>query len=787
MVFLIFSAVFIKHTQAEKKASLTVEELIKKAEKVQTLIKEKGAEGLDVSNALKLDQESKEAAGKGNIALAGKLLDDAIMSLTETSSGKKPADENKEPVTKKILLEKAKKLRYLIDESATKGINVSPILKLDNESRIATEKGDLDLADKLLDNAIESFAGSPDKEEPDAAGAEPVTSESLMKKAENFRTLLDEKMSRGTDISEALKLDQAIRTAAEKEDFDLANKLLDNGIKYLIELPDKAASSAEMKEPVTRDSLGEKVEKLRELMQEKNAKGIDVSEADKLGQLSKAAADKGDIFLANKLLDNALKCLDSPPDQKMSKKIPIEKPDTPSVKRMVTLPVSSKSVKITASVTKYEKGEDLTDYKSAFIATTIMAKSGSVILEVGIIPLIVEEKKSKPVGNILPENSPFGFHPANTYGMVIDRGRLIPPSKMGYSYKHALDLGVRWTRPEYYALWHIIQKSNAELKEDILDWKENDYVFGSVPKDLGIVGNIGGTESRTMKGKAPFSKTFTFQSKELEEKYVSFVKRLVERYDGDGVDDMPGLQNPVLYWQVDNEPDISSQDWEGYAHLMEITYKAVKEACPQCKVAMGGLIQGEKGFDTFFLPVLKKLRGKYVDIFDIHLYGVAGTWRYHGQLVEKIKLGLSKNGFKNTDIWVLETGTYSGRPEIGISGNTEMPEQTEKQQAIDLFQRYVVDLSLGIKKIFWAFGIIEGFTAKSNHEFDRMGIIYQKKSAISGQSKEIKKLAFYTYKMMTEKLEGCNFSKIKSLNLGQGVYAYKFDKQGTSIYVLWAE
>ena len=38
---------------------------------------------------------------------------------------------------------------------------------------------------------------------------------------------------------------------------------------------------------------------------------------------------------------------------------------------------------------------------------------------------------------------------------------------------------------------------------------------------------------------------------------------------------------------------------------------------------------------------------------------------------------------------------------------------------------------------------------------------------------------------MTEKLEGCNFSDIKSLNLSEGVYAYEFNKSGKPVYVLW--
>jgi hypothetical protein len=38
--------------------------------------------------------------------------------------------------------------------------------------------------------------------------------------------------------------------------------------------------------------------------------------------------------------------------------------------------------------------------------------------------------------------------------------------------------------------------------------------------------------------------------------YTDWVRRVVERYDGDGVDDMPGLLRPVRYWEVDNEPDL---------------------------------------------------------------------------------------------------------------------------------------------------------------------------------------------------------------------------------------
>jgi hypothetical protein len=37
--------------------------------------------------------------------------------------------------------------------------------------------------------------------------------------------------------------------------------------------------------------------------------------------------------------------------------------------------------------------------------------------------------------------------------------------------------------------------------------------------------------------------------------YQAFVRATIERYDGDGLSDMPGLVTPIRYWQVDNEPN----------------------------------------------------------------------------------------------------------------------------------------------------------------------------------------------------------------------------------------
>ena len=59
------------------------------------------------------------------------------------------------------------------------------------------------------------------------------------------------------------------------------------------------------------------------------------------------------------------------------------------------------------------------------------------------------------------------------------------------------------------------------------------------------------------KARSPFGKRFTkYLSKPCSmEDYKTFLIKLVDRYDGDGSNDMPGLTKPIIYWDVMNEPE----------------------------------------------------------------------------------------------------------------------------------------------------------------------------------------------------------------------------------------
>ena len=383
----------------------------------------------------------------------------------------------------------------------------------------------------------------------------------------------------------------------------------------------------------------------------------------------------------------------------------------------------------------------------------------------------------------LPEDShcadsPFGFHTARAFPTSL--GEKITPEIDGINfYEDAEYIGVAWERPGLYCHWIIIQPTKKDIENGIFHWRANDDTYKQIPENMCILGNIGLPER---------VRDNSWELTESESDYITFVKAVVERYDGDGINDMPGLSNPVLYWQVENEPDFHG-DWQGYFRIQEITYKAVKEACPQCEVLMGGMSGGGIPLiEAFYRPVLTELKGEYIDIFDYHWYGNArGDYRGSKPVYEAIRKALDENGFTETDIWITETGTYSGSPQ-------RWEEQTEEDQARDVVKRYVYPLSYGVKKVFWAWGLMEGFK-HNNGFFDHTGFIYDGEYP-DDLGKGNKKLSYYTFKKMTETLEGCDWDCIETLEesdlcifrvmKNKNVNANK-NENGSPVYIVWRD
>ncbi len=73
--------------------------------------------------------------------------------------------------------------------------------------------------------------------------------------------------------------------------------------------------------------------------------------------------------------------------------------------------------------------------------------------------------------------------------------------------------------------------------------------------------------------------------------WSDFVKTVVERYDGDGVEDMPGLEVPVYAWEVGNEPHCGSEDtacMQIFVDTVRVTWKSAHHAHADALVVAGG-------------------------------------------------------------------------------------------------------------------------------------------------------------------------------------------------------
>lgn len=420
------------------------------------------------------------------------------------------------------------------------------------------------------------------------------------------------------------------------------------------------------------------------------------------------------------------------------------------------------------------------------------------IITIGCLLGISSRLFSKPYGSD-SQYSPFGMHGAFSRPFLTDK---IPPqevtrmfSETREPYRHVQDIGVQWMRLTSDIYWSKVQPTREYVENGLYDWFLFDILYGRAPSGVHTLGTISVGKERIK------NNTWEFINGDVEEKYLEFVRKVVDRYDGDGINDAAGLKNPIKYWQIENEPAVyygPRFDWKGFSHLVEITYKAIKEKDPEARIALGGLAGGNavnnfndpyypvflKQLKDFYFPLLKNLRNNnvHLDVFDIHYYSGSlswpsykweDNWKGMKDIYNIIRKYLDENGYKNTEIWITETATMEK-----ING--------EKAQASSLVKRYVYPLSFGVKKIFW-WNLVEGeFPLEVDKPANHFGLIYDGIGK-DDPGYDAKKLSYYTYKKIVEVLEGSDWDNIETIQEKGGIYVYKFIKQGKSIWVAWNE
>ncbi len=244
------------------------------------------------------------------------------------------------------------------------------------------------------------------------------------------------------------------------------------------------------------------------------------------------------------------------------------------------------------------------------------------------------------------------------------------------------------------------------------------------------------------------------------EAYKAFVKALVERYDGDGIDDMPGLTMPIKHWEVLNEPETS--DWAllnffkgdaaDYLEVLQATWEAVKEADPEAVVLNGGCT-GQTPF-TFWEELMSLGGGAYFDVGNTH--SITPGWDE-----EDLNTGAwaeLMNSYGIGSFWVTE---------VQIGATADGQAMSEEDQARLICRGYVRAFANGAQKIFYTI-----------YQVDEDAEDKSKNTALV-DSDGRKRPAWYALYTLIQKLDG--FSQVETLAYGQ----YKFTVNDRPVYVLW--
>lgn len=379
-------------------------------------------------------------------------------------------------------------------------------------------------------------------------------------------------------------------------------------------------------------------------------------------------------------------------------------------------------------------------------------------------------------------DSPFGF--------------LMAPPQPGYLF----DLDVNW----------MVTGIRLASWEDI-ESQKGIYDFSSVDKNLGYLFKNGVNTVIEFRGMNPIYGTpsgrgaalgVSFPERHLSE-WARFVERFVERYDGDGIDDAPGSIT-VKNYQLVHElllPGLKIEDFwrenpEKYARFFKVTYDAIRRACSDCFLYLAGgfdedfKLKGEKnlkgealkddGFYTRLFMEFQRQGVRFKNIgFDYHYWSFwlfrpgfgPETYRDHLTFINDIKRLYKSFGYTDDYVSVISK-------ESGINSDIN----SEREQAIYLLKIYVSSIAAGQRHLFWT-SVVE--YEREAPLFLGMGLV---NNPINLDGHFHHKLAYYTYKLMVEKLKDSEWKNVQIVINGENnVYVFKFQQKRNKqpVFIVW--
>ena len=183
----------------------------------------------------------------------------------------------------------------------------------------------------------------------------------------------------------------------------------------------------------------------------------------------------------------------------------------------------------------------------------------------------------------------------------------------------------QWVRPHPGPfIWNHIEKEKGNFTWDDAD----KYVVYAQEHNQTILATIwphANWEQKSCKRKkarSPFGKRFTkYLSKPCSmDDYKNFLLKLIDRYDGDGNNDMPGLTKPIKHWDIMNEPEFKmffKGSKEDFVEIFNFSSKIIREKQKDAVIVMAGAAGMFPENKKYWKSVLPKIKDNF-DIANIH-------------------------------------------------------------------------------------------------------------------------------------------------------------------------
>ncbi len=279
--------------------------------------------------------------------------------------------------------------------------------------------------------------------------------------------------------------------------------------------------------------------------------------------------------------------------------------------------------------------------------------------------------------------------------------------------------------------------------------------------------------------------------------FAQFMRALVERFDGDGIDDAPGSPQ-IRYFELYNEPDAgpagTMERWgehgKEYAAMLKAVYPAMKAANSKANVVFGGIAYdfftdtdpdnpaNNGPFVRKFLDdVLANGGGAYFDIMNYHFYPLFGVNWTDNYLMDGPSL------VKKTDAIRAVMKKYGvDKPviitEMGWHNNAMYPHGSDVLQVRMVVQLYAQSIVAGVPMATW-------------WPLSDIGGAYLQDSGLVTYADEetapVRKPAYSVFQVLTRELANVRFVKRITEKEWKNNVVYEFydDTNQRTIYVTW--